>query len=98
RHGCRTAGHPEAGVERHVAGAGLQDAQQCGNHVGAARFDLRGRPVLALDALADELEALPATRLGRDAGAADPESPAYVIYTSGSTGRPKGVVVPHRAV
>jgi amino acid adenylation domain-containing protein len=64
----------------------------------AARFDLRGRPVLALDALADELEALPATRLGRDAGAADPESPAYVIYTSGSTGRPKGVVVPHRAV
>ena len=64
----------------------------------AAQFDLRGRPVLALDALADELAAQPERRLGRDAGAADPESPAYVIYTSGSTGRPKGVQVPHRAV
>ncbi|MEL1263988.1 amino acid adenylation domain-containing protein [Pseudoxanthomonas putridarboris] len=64
----------------------------------AAQFDLRGRPVLALDGLADELAAQPERRLGRDAGAADPESPAYVIYTSGSTGRPKGVQVPHRAV
>jgi amino acid adenylation domain-containing protein len=64
----------------------------------AAQFDLRGRPVLALDALADELATQPERRLGRDAGAADPESPAYVIYTSGSTGRPKGVQVPHRAV
>src|SRR5690606_7570563 len=64
----------------------------------AARFDLRGRPVLALDALHDELAALPDTRLGRDADAAGPETPAYVIYTSGSTGRPKGVQVPHRAV
>jgi len=64
----------------------------------ASRFDLRGRPVLALDGLEDELAALPDTRLGRDAGAAEPESPAYVIYTSGSTGRPKGVQVPHRAV
>ncbi|MFT3761944.1 MAG: amino acid adenylation domain-containing protein [Pseudoxanthomonas sp.] len=64
----------------------------------ASYFDLRGRPVLALDALETELAALPDTRPGRDAGAADPESPAYVIYTSGSTGRPKGVQVPHRAV
>ncbi len=64
----------------------------------AARFDLRGRPVLALDSLATELATLPAARLGRDGGAADPEGPAYVIYTSGSTGRPKGVQVPHRAV
>ncbi|MCR6626923.1 MAG: amino acid adenylation domain-containing protein [Pseudoxanthomonas sp.] len=64
----------------------------------AARFDLRGRPVLALDALTTELALLPDTRPGRDAGAADPESAAYVIYTSGSTGRPKGVQVPHRAV
>src|SRR5690606_11163023 len=64
----------------------------------AARFDLRGRPVLALDALHDELAALPDTRLGRDADAAGPETPAYVIYASGSTGRPKGVQVPHRAV
>ena len=61
-------------------------------------FDLRGRPVLALDRLTAELAVLPDTRPGRDAGAADPESAAYVIYTSGSTGRPKGVQVPHRAV
>lgn len=61
----------------------------------ADRFDLRGRPVLALDALANELEtASPA----RDAQGIDPESIAYVIYTSGSTGKPKGVQVPHRAV
>ncbi|MBU8974939.1 amino acid adenylation domain-containing protein [Lysobacter sp. MMG2] len=64
----------------------------------AAHFDLRGRPVLSLDTLHDELASLPATRLGRDEGAAQPESIAYVIYTSGSTGRPKGVQVPHRAV
>jgi amino acid adenylation domain-containing protein len=64
----------------------------------AANFDLRGRPVLALDALAAELDAVGDARLPHDAGAADSESPAYVIYTSGSTGRPKGVQVPHRAV
>jgi len=64
----------------------------------ADRFDLRGRPVLALDGLQDELAAVSERRLGRDGGAADAESPAYVIYTSGSTGRPKGVQVPHRAV
>ncbi|HEY5851481.1 MAG TPA: amino acid adenylation domain-containing protein [Lysobacter sp.] len=66
--------------------------------VHAGNFDLRGRPVLALDALEDELESLPGERPGRDAMAAEPESIAYVIYTSGSTGRPKGVQVPHRAV
>ncbi|KAF1710016.1 non-ribosomal peptide synthetase [Pseudoxanthomonas kalamensis DSM 18571] len=64
----------------------------------AAQFDLRGRPILALDALVDELAAAADARPGRDTDAADPESPAYVIYTSGSTGRPKGVQVPHRAV
>ncbi|MDH5833931.1 non-ribosomal peptide synthetase [Luteimonas kalidii] len=64
----------------------------------AQRFDLRGRPVLALDDPGLALDALPSARLARDAGAASPESPAYVIYTSGSTGRPKGVQVPHRAV
>ncbi|QGW64628.1 amino acid adenylation domain-containing protein [Lysobacter soli] len=64
----------------------------------ADHFDLRGRPVLALDTLQDELASLPTSRIGRDAGAAQPESVAYVIYTSGSTGRPKGVQVPHRAV
>ncbi|HEY5972739.1 MAG TPA: amino acid adenylation domain-containing protein, partial [Pseudoxanthomonas sp.] len=64
----------------------------------ASQFDLRGRPVLALDQLDDALGALPDTRIGRDAFAASPESIAYVIYTSGSTGRPKGVQVPHRAV
>src|SRR5690606_1942166 len=64
----------------------------------ASKFDLRGRAVLMLDRLEDELAALPGTRIGRDVDAADPESVAYVIYTSGSTGRPKGVQVPHRAV
>ena len=64
----------------------------------AARFDLRGRPVLVLDRDAAELDAAPATRIGRDAGAATADSVAYVIYTSGSTGRPKGVEIPHRAV
>ena len=64
----------------------------------AAQFDLRGRPVLMLDQLDDELAAMPAHRIGRDEDAAEPESVAYVIYTSGSTGRPKGVQVPHRAV
>ncbi|MGH8074065.1 MAG: non-ribosomal peptide synthetase, partial [Lysobacter sp.] len=64
----------------------------------AAQFDLRGRPVLMLDQLDEELAAMPAHRLGRDDDAAEPESVAYVIYTSGSTGRPKGVQVPHRAV
>lgn len=76
--------------------AGLAALVTQSHHVD--RFDLRGRPVLALDTLAAELAALPDTRLGRDAGAAAPESAAYVIYTSGSTGRPKGVQVPHRAV
>lgn len=64
----------------------------------ADHFDLRGRPVLALDTLQEELASLPTSRIGRDDGAAQPESVAYVIYTSGSTGRPKGVQVPHRAV
>ena len=68
------------------------------------RFDLRGRPVLALDRLGAELEALPPTRLALEAAgdaassSAGPESIAYVIYTSGSTGQPKGVEIPHRAV
>ncbi len=59
-------------------------------------FDLRGRPVLALDTLDEELARLDASRLPRDDQAATPDTPAYVIYTSGSTGKPKGVVVPHR--
>ncbi len=65
------------------------------------RFDLRGRPVLALDRLGAELAALPATQLAADDVATPskgPESIAYVIYTSGSTGQPKGVEIPHRAV
>ncbi|MFC7302485.1 non-ribosomal peptide synthetase [Cognatiluteimonas weifangensis] len=64
----------------------------------APHFDLRGRPMLLLDAHADALAAAGDERPGRDADAALPEDIAYVIYTSGSTGRPKGVMVPHRAV
>lgn len=79
-----------------VSDAGLAAMLTSQRH--ATQFDLRGRPVLALDALDADLAALPHTRIGRDANAAEPESIAYVIYTSGSTGRPKGVQVPHRAV
>jgi amino acid adenylation domain-containing protein len=79
-----------------VSDAGLAAMLTSRRH--AAQFDLRGRPVLALDAMDAELAALPHTRIGHDANAAEPESIAYVIYTSGSTGRPKGVQVPHRAV
>jgi len=64
----------------------------------AGQFDLEGRPLLALDELADVLDAQSGMRIGRDDGAAQPESSAYVIYTSGSTGKPKGVQVQHRAV
>jgi amino acid adenylation domain-containing protein len=64
----------------------------------ADTFDLRGRPVLALDQLDCELADASAERIGADTDSARPESIAYVIYTSGSTGRPKGVSVPHRAV
>ena len=62
----------------------------------AGRFDLRGRPVLALDTIGWRAETTarrtPACR--RRPGPAGPV--AYVIYTSGSTGKPKGVLVPHR--
>lgn len=80
-----------------VADAGLAALVTSREH--AARFELRGRPVLLLDG--DDAGAVanaPANRIGRDEGAALPEDVAYVIYTSGSTGRPKGVKVPHRAV
>ena len=79
---------PEDRLAYMVGDAGLAALVTQDRH--AARFDLRGRPVLALDLLEDELQALPYDRPGRDAAAADPESPAYVIYTSGSTGRPWG--------
>ncbi len=82
-----------AGMVEDAALAALVTQRDC---VGA--FTLPGRPVLVLDDPGIGLDALPDDRIGRDAGAAGPESPAYVIYTSGSTGRPKGVQVPHRAV
>jgi amino acid adenylation domain-containing protein len=62
----------------------------------AARFDLRGRPVLVLDELDTALATAPSTRIGRSECAAIPDSVCYVIYTSGSTGQPKGVLVPHK--
>ena len=61
----------------------------------AGRFDLRGRPVLALDQSGDALAAAATTRLD---DAVNAEATAYVIYTSGSTGQPKGVEISHRAV
>ncbi|HEX6038630.1 amino acid adenylation domain-containing protein, partial [Longimicrobium sp.] len=47
---------------------------------------------LFLDAVADEIAALPADRPKVDV---TPENLAYVYYTSGSTGRPKGVAMHH---
>lgn len=79
-----------------AADAGLSALITTSQH--ESRFDLRGRPVLLLDAEAARIDAASAERIGRDADSASQEDPAYVIYTSGSTGRPKGVVVPHRAV
>lgn len=87
-------GFPAERLAYMAGDAGLAAMLTTSGH--ASRFDLRGRPVLALDALSHEMEAMPASRsVCRDIG---PESVAYVIYTSGSTGRPKGVQVPHRAV
>ena len=79
-----------------VSDAGLAALVTQRSH--ASRFDLRGRPVLALDALQEELAQVSASRGGVEGQGIDPESIAYVIYTSGSTGKPKGVQVPHRAV
>jgi amino acid adenylation domain-containing protein len=76
--------------------AGLAALVTQASHAG--RFAQGPVQVLALDALAEALQAAPDGRVGRDTGAATAESTAYVIYTSGSTGRPKGVQVPHRAV
>ncbi|MGQ4584033.1 amino acid adenylation domain-containing protein [Lysobacter sp. F60174L2] len=90
---------PQFPAERlaYMAGdAGLAALLTQQRHAG--QFDLRGRPVLMLDQLDEELASMPTGRIGRDEDAAEPESVAYVIYTSGSTGRPKGVQVPHRAV
>ncbi|KAF1718194.1 non-ribosomal peptide synthetase [Pseudoxanthomonas yeongjuensis] len=64
----------------------------------AARFDLDGRPVLAIDEMEAQIASAPDLRIGHDLDCALPESVAYVIYTSGSTGRPKGVQVQHSAV
>lgn len=85
---------PQERLAYMVGDAGLAALVTQRSH--AARFDLRGRPVLALDALDDELAGASAARTPRES--VDPETAAYVIYTSGSTGQPKGVQVPHRAV
>ena len=49
--------------------------------------------ILCLDALAEEIDAQPASAVDVDVKASDL---AYVIYTSGSTGVPKGVKITHR--
>lgn len=89
-------GFPVERLAYMASDAGLAALITQGAHAG--KFDLRGRPVLALDQLTHELAEAPATRIGVGADSASAESIAYVIYTSGSTGRPKGVSVPHRAV
>jgi amino acid adenylation domain-containing protein len=87
---------PKNRLDYMVDDAGLMALVTRSRHVG--RFDLRGKPVLELDRLSAQLDALPITRIGRDGEAANGDSIAYVIYTSGSTGQPKGVEIPHRAV
>ncbi|MEU0357519.1 non-ribosomal peptide synthetase [Streptomyces cyaneofuscatus] len=52
-------------------------------------------PLVVLDDLGAELEALPD---GNPPLAAEPGDVAYIIYTSGSTGRSKGVLIEHRSV
>jgi amino acid adenylation domain-containing protein len=84
---------PQERLAYMVGDAGLAALVTQRSH--AERFDLRGRPVLALDALAEELAQASSARVAQRI---DPESIAYVIYTSGSTGKPKGVQVPHRGV
>ena len=79
-----------------VSDAGLAALVTQRSH--AQRFDLRGRPVLALDELQEELAQASDARVPAEGQGMDLESIAYVIYTSGSTGKPKGVQVPHRAV
>src|SRR6185436_11438802 len=56
----------------------------------AGDFGLSRERQLLLDADADTIASMPATRLPSDVPAAQPGDPAYVIYTSGSTGEPKG--------
>ncbi|GGW03189.1 hypothetical protein GCM10010230_37770 [Streptomyces narbonensis] len=60
--------------------------------------DVRGVPVLLLDApeTKAELQALDGPL--PSVGPIGLHQAAYVIYTSGSTGRPKGVVVPHEGI
>ncbi len=54
-----------------------------------------GAPVVVLDDVRAQLEAMPAEN---PPPAAKPGDVAYIIYTSGSTGRPKGVLLEHRGV
>ncbi len=63
-----------------------------------AKLGVARAQALLLDEDQARLAALPATRFGRDAGAATPDTSAYIIYTSGSTGRPKGVQVTHSGI
>lgn len=53
--------------------------------------------VLLLDAMEDELAAMPETNLDASTLGLRARNVAYVIYTSGSTGTPKGVMVEHAA-
>ncbi|GAB3734336.1 hypothetical protein GCM10028862_17450 [Luteimonas pelagia] len=87
---------PAARLAYMASDAGLRLLVASREHV--ARFDPTPGTVLVLEDAMQALDAMPATRPGRDGAAARPGDVAYVIYTSGSTGRPKGVVVPHRAV
>jgi amino acid adenylation domain-containing protein len=86
--------YPDARLGFMVADAGarlvLTNAEQAGR--------LSGVDIVALDALAAEIDRQDPGPLSSDLPLVPVDSLAYVIYTSGSTGTPKGVGVSHRAI
>lgn len=85
--------HPPARVAEIAADADLRTVLA---HADAAKAVSEiAAPVLTLDAVREELAALPDGNAPLVAG---PGDIAYVIYTSGSTGKPKGVLLEHRGV
>lgn len=64
----------------------------------SAFFSELDLPILALDAVNEEFEKLPATRLPNANSKGVGDALSYVIYTSGTTGQPKGVQIRHSSI